>query len=111
MRGNELFKVAIKSMEQACMDVLEEAGLTLSDVDIVVPHQANIRIIQMVAQRLGVDMDNVFVNVDRYGNTSAGTIPIALDEALTEGKIKRGDVVLMPVFGGGLTWGATLIRW
>jgi 3-oxoacyl-[acyl-carrier-protein] synthase-3 len=111
MRGSELFKHAVKNMEQASREVLEEAGLTLEDVDIVVPHQANIRIIQVVADRLGVDMEKCFINVDRYGNTSAGTIPIALDEAVTAGRIKEGDVVLMPVFGGGLTWGATLVRW
>lgn len=111
MRGNELFKVAIKSMEQACRDVAAEAGVSLADVDLVVPHQANLRIIEMVAHRLGAPMEKVFVNVDRYGNTSAGTIPLALDEAVRGGRIKRGDLVLMPVFGGGLTWGATLMRW
>jgi 3-oxoacyl-[acyl-carrier-protein] synthase-3 len=111
MRGPELFKHAVKNMEQASLEVLKEAGLTLEDVDIVVPHQANIRIIQVVADRLGVDMKKCFINVDRYGNTSAGTIPLALDEAVTAGRIKDGDVVLMPVFGGGLTWGATLVRW
>lgn len=111
MRGNELFKHAVKNMENASLAVLEEAGMTVDDVDIVVPHQANIRIIQAVAQRMKVDMEHVFVNVDRYGNTSAGTVPLALDEAVRSGFIKEGNVVLMPVFGGGLTWGATLLRW
>lgn len=111
MRGNDLFKVAVKSMEQACRDALAEAGLGIGDVDVVVPHQANIRIIEMVAHRLGVGMDKFFINIERYGNTSAGTIPLALDEAVRSGRVKRGDVVLMPVFGGGLTWGAVLARW
>ena len=111
MRGNEIFKVAIHSMERASLEVLEEVGMTLEEVDIVIPHQANIRIIQTLASRLGVEMEDVFVNVDRYGNTSAGTIPLALAEAVEAGRVKRGDVVLMPVFGGGLTWGVTLMRW
>lgn len=111
MKGNELFKVASKSMEQACRDVLAEAGLNSGDVSLVIPHQANLRIIEMVAHRLDVSMERVFVNIDKYGNTSAGTIPLALDEAVRGGRIKRGDVLLMPVFGGGLTWGATLLRW
>ena len=111
MRGNEIFKVATKSMAQACRDVLAEAGLDAGAVDLVVPHQANLRIIEMVAQLLRVDMAKVFVNLDRYGNTSAGTIPLALEEAVRMGRVKRGDVILMPVFGGGLTWGATLVRW
>lgn len=111
MRGNDLFKVASKSMENACKEVLAQAGLGAGDVTLVIPHQANLRIIEMVAHRLGVGMDRVFVNIDRYGNTSAGTIPLALDEAVRGGRVKRGDVLLMPVFGGGLTWGATLLRW
>lgn len=111
MRGNELFKVAVKSMEEACREVLEEAGATPSDVDLVVPHQANLRIIQFLAERLGVGMDRVCVNIERYGNTSAGTIPLALDEAVRAGRVRRGDLLLLPVFGGGLTWGATLLRW
>ena len=111
MHGAEVFKVAVRSMENICAEVLEEAGLVPDDVDIIVPHQANLRMIQALADRAGVSMDRVFVNVDRYGNTSAGTIPLALDEAVRAGRVKPGDVVLMPVFGGGLTWGATLVRW
>lgn len=111
MRGNDLFKVASKSMEQACRDVLADAGMNAGDVSLIIPHQANLRIIEMVAHRFGVSMEKVFVNIDRYGNTSAGTIPLALDEAVRAGRVKRGDVLLMPVFGGGLTWGATLLRW
>jgi 3-oxoacyl-[acyl-carrier-protein] synthase-3 len=111
MRGSELFKVAVKGMGQACADVLEEAGIKPEEIDLVVPHQANLRIISAVAARLGLDMDKFYINIDRFGNTSAGTIPIALDECVRGGKIKKGDIVLMPVFGGGLTWGATLVRW
>lgn len=111
MRGNELFKVASKSMEHACKDVLAEAGIAAEEVNLVIPHQANLRIIEMVAHRLKVPMEKVFVNIERYGNTSAGTIPLALDEAVRGGRVARGDVLLMPVFGGGLTWGATLMRW
>ncbi|MHB8767158.1 MAG: beta-ketoacyl-ACP synthase III [Deferrisomatales bacterium] len=111
MRGNELFKVAVKSMEDACRQVLAEAGVAGEAVDLVVPHQANLRIIQLLADRLGVPMDRVFVNIERYGNTSAGTIPLALDEAVRGGRVKPGDLVLLPVFGGGLTWGALLLRW
>ena len=98
-------------MEQACRDVIAEAGVALEEISLVIPHQANLRIIQMVASRLNVPMEQVYVNVDRYGNTSAGTIPLALDEAVRGGRINEGDLVLMPVFGGGLTWGATLVRW
>ncbi len=111
MRGNELFKVAVKSMEEVSRQVLEEAGLSSQDVDLVVPHQANLRILQALAARLRVAEDRVFVNIERYGNTSAGTIPLALDEAVRGGRVESGDVLLMPVFGGGLTWGAVLLRW
>lgn len=111
MRGNDLFKVAVKSMEEVCGEVLAAAGLRAADVDLVIPHQANLRIIELVAHRLGVEMERVFVNVQRYGNTSAGTIPLALDEAVRRGRVKPGDLLLMPVFGGGLTWGAACVRW
>ncbi len=111
MKGNELFKVAVKSMGQACLNALEEAGVKAEDIDLVVPHQANLRIINKVISRLGLDMEKVIINVDKYGNTSAGTIPLALNDAYEAGRIKEGDLVLMPVFGGGLTWGATLLRW
>ncbi len=111
MRGNELFKIAVKSMEDACKRVLGEAGVSGDEVDVVVPHQANLRIIQLLVERLGVPMEKVYINIERYGNTSAGTIPIALDEVVRSGRVKRGDLVLLPVFGGGLTWGAALLRW
>jgi 3-oxoacyl-[acyl-carrier-protein] synthase-3 len=98
-------------MALACGDVLDQAGLTVDDVNLVVPHQANKRILDSLAKRVGVDVDKVFVNVHKYGNTSAGTIPVALTEALEEGRVKPGDYVLLASFGAGLTWGAGLIRW
>ncbi len=109
--GQEVFKRAVKSMAQACADVLADAGLTVNDVNLVVPHQANKRILDSLAKRVGIDEDRVFVNVHKYGNTSAGTIPVALTEALEEGRINPGDYVLSATFGAGLTWGAALIRW
>ncbi len=111
MKGRELFKVAIRNMEDACRRVLEEAGVSPEDVDLVVPHQANVRIIKALAEKLGIPDEKVFINIDRYGNTSAASIPIALHEAIKEGRLKRGDLVLMTAMGGGLTWGAALMRY
>ena len=111
MDGRSIFKNALKAMESASIKALVDTGFTKEDISLVIPHQANLRIIEGLAGRLGLDMDKVFVNVDRYGNTSAGTIPLALDEALRTGRINEGDLVLMTVFGGGLTWGAVLMRW
>ncbi|MYA37689.1 MAG: ketoacyl-ACP synthase III [Gammaproteobacteria bacterium] len=109
--GREVFKRAVKSMAQACVDVLDEAGVDISEVAVVVPHQANKRILDALAARIGVPEEKVIINVDRYGNTSAGTIPVALVEALEQGRIKPGDYVLSAAFGGGLTWAAGLFRW
>jgi 3-oxoacyl-[acyl-carrier-protein] synthase-3 len=111
MRGNETFKMAVRSIEKVCHEVLDEAGLAPADVDWFVPHQANLRIISAVGQRLGVSDEQCYVNIERFGNTSAASIPIALDEAVREGKIKRGDIVLMAAFGAGLTWAASVVRW
>jgi 3-oxoacyl-[acyl-carrier-protein] synthase-3 len=111
MRGPELFKIAVKSMADVTRQVVERAGLSLRDISLVVPHQANIRIINAVAERLGLDNGKVFVNIDRYGNTSAASVPIALDEALEAGRIRDNDLVLLNACGGGLTWGANLVRW
>ncbi|VAX16905.1 3-oxoacyl-[acyl-carrier-protein] synthase, KASIII [hydrothermal vent metagenome] len=111
MKGNQTFKVAVKRMADVASRLLEKNGLTAGDVDIVIPHQANIRIINAVGKSLGVPEEKVFVNIDRYGNTSAASIPIAMYEAVEEGRVKPGDLVLLVAFGGGLTWGATLIRW
>jgi len=111
MNGNEVFKVAVKTMERICVEILDKNSVAPSEVSIMIPHQANVRIIQAVAKRLDVPMEKVYINLDKYGNTSAGTIPIAIDEASREGRIKHGDLVLMAAFGGGLTWGSALYRW
>lgn len=111
MRGNELFKVAVKGLESAAVDILEHNKVDPSDLSILIPHQANLRIIQATAKRLNLPMDKVMVNLERYGNTSAASIPIAMDEASRTGRIRDGDIVLLDAFGAGLTWGAALIRW
>jgi 3-oxoacyl-[acyl-carrier-protein] synthase-3 len=107
--GREIFKQAVVSMEESCHRVLEMSGLNISEVDLVIPHQANIRIIEAVAKRLGVEDGRVFINIDRYGNTSSASIPIALDEARRQGRIGEGSLILMTAFGGGLSWGASLV--
>ena len=109
--GQEVFKRAVKSMAQACADVLEETGVSLDEVNLVVPHLANKRILDSLAKRVGIPAEKVFVNVHKYGNTSAGTIPVALTEAVEEGRVKSGDYILTASFGAGLTWGAGLIKW
>jgi 3-oxoacyl-[acyl-carrier-protein] synthase-3 len=111
MRGNETFKMAVRSLEDVCREVLDAAALTPDDVDWFIPHQANRRIIDAVGSRLGIGDDRCYVNIERYGNTSAASIPIALDEAVRDGKIKSGDVVLMAAFGAGLTWAGSVVRW
>lgn len=110
MKGNELFKVAVRSMTEISLEMLEKAGCTVADVDLVVPHQANQRITDAVASRLGVAEGKVYSNIAEHGNTSSASIPIALDECIEAGRIKKGDLVLMTAFGGGATWGATLAR-
>jgi 3-oxoacyl-[acyl-carrier-protein] synthase-3 len=109
--GQEIFKRAVTGMSAASHFVLEQRGLTPDDVDLVVPHQANLRIIEAVAKRAGVPMERVFVNVHRYGNMSAATVPVALCEAVEEGRVAPGATLLTPAFGGGLTYCAHLIRW
>ena len=111
MRGNETFKVAVKTMEEAVREAIGGHGLTVEDIDLLVPHQANIRILNAVGQRLGLASDRVVVNLDRYGNTSAASIPLALDEALSEGRVKPGGVIVLAAFGAGLTWASAVIRW
>ena len=106
-----MFKVATRTLAENGKKCLEMAGLSLEDVDWVVPHQANIRIIETTANLLGLSMDKMIVNIDKYGNTSAATVAIAFHEAVTDGRIKRGDVVLFDAFGAGLTAGATLLRY
>jgi 3-oxoacyl-[acyl-carrier-protein] synthase-3 len=110
MAGNNVFKHAVRCMCNAGREALEKAGLTVEDVDWVVPHQANMRIIKAISDRIGIGMDKVVINLDRLGNTTAATVPLALDEAIRDDRIKPGDTVLMIVFGGGLTWGATVLE-
>lgn len=110
MQGNDVFKHAVRMMVSVAEEALEKNGLTAADVDWLVPHQANLRIMTVVAKRLGIPREKVIVTVHKYGNTSAGTIPVALDEAFREGRIKRGDLVLMNSFGAGFTWASALIR-
>jgi 3-oxoacyl-[acyl-carrier-protein] synthase III len=111
MRGNETFKFAVKTLEALVVDTLQKNNLAPSNLAALVPHQANLRIIQATAKRLGLPMEKVIVNIERYGNTSAASIPIALDEAVESGRIKEGDYVLLEAFGGGLTWASALIKW
>jgi len=110
MRGNEVFKIAVRTMVESAKRVLEKAGLTSQDISLLIPHQANLRIINAIAQRLSLPEEKIFVNLDRYGNTSAASIPIALDEAVRSGRLKKGDVALLVAFGGGFTWGSCLIK-
>ncbi len=110
MKGDGVFKYAVRAMVDATHVVLEQAKLKMEDVDHLIPHQANIRIIDSVISRLGIQEEKVFVNLDRFGNTSSATIPIAFDEVRKSGRIKTGDIVLFVAFGGGLTWGSVLFR-
>lgn len=111
MAGREVFKSAVRSMCEGVDAVLGQAGLSREDIDLLVPHQANIRIIEATARYAGLPMDRVWVNVDRYGNTSSATIPVSLHEAREAGRISDGSLVLMVAFGAGLTWASTLLRW
>src|SRR5216684_8122500 len=111
MQGGEVFKLAVKSMADAAEEAIREAGLGLDDIAIMIPHQANVRIIEGVAKRLHFPIEKVFVNIQRYGNTSAASIPIALAEAAAQGRLRRGDKVLLVAFGGGFTWGASVLEW
>ncbi len=111
MKGREVFKNAVRQMAEAADMAMKQAGLTADDVKLMVPHQANIRIIEATAKYAGIPPEKVFVNVDRYGNMSSATVPIALDEAVECGRIDTGDHVLMVAFGAGLTWGAMALRW
>ena len=110
MQGREVFKHAVRCMSGICLELLKRNNLDISDIDCLVPHQANIRIIEAVGEKLGLTKDKTFVNVHKYGNTSAASIPIALCEAIEEGKIETGQKVLLASFGGGFTWGATLLQ-
>jgi len=111
MQGREVFKHAVNAMRQAAIDGIAAAGLTIADIDLIIPHQANLRIIDAIVERLDFDRDNVFINLDKYGNTSAAAVAIALDEAKRQGRIKPGDRILLVAFGAGLTWASAVIEW
>ncbi len=111
MEGREVFKYAVRAMGDSSLKVLEQEGLNVTDVDLLVPHQANLRMVEAVAKRLELPMEQAVVNIDRYGNTSAATIPIALCEAMEAGRLHDGDTVLMTACGGGLTWGSAVVKW
>jgi len=111
MKGSELFKIAVRMFVDCTSTILARHGYTVADVDLFIPHQANLRIIEAAAKRLAMPMDRVYVNVDRYGNTGAASVYVALAEAVSAGRVKRGDLVLMAAFGGGVTWGSALLRW
>ena len=110
MTGNEVFKVAVKTLGNVALEVLEKAGVDQSELDWLIPHQANIRIIQATAKRLGLPMEKVIVTVQDHGNTSAASVPMALDVAIRDGRVKPGQLILMEAFGGGFTWGSILMR-
>lgn len=111
MQGNELFKIAVKTMAEAGQVVLKKAGLECADVDLVIPHQANVRIIMAMAKRMGLDEKKIYLNIEKYGNMSSASTAVALCEAVKEGRIKKGDIVLLDAFGAGLVWGACIIKW
>ncbi|MBA5865738.1 MAG: beta-ketoacyl-ACP synthase III [Nitrospira sp. CR1.3] len=111
MKGNETFKVAVRMLEEIARETLAANALRVEDLDLYVPHQANVRILKAVAGRLGLPLDKVMLNLDRYGNTSAASIPIALDEAVQQGRIREGSLVMLGAFGAGLTWASALLRW
>lgn len=111
MKGNETFKVAVRTLEEVARETLAAHGVCVNDVDLYVPHQANVRIIKAVVDRLGLPLEKVVLNMDRYGNTSAASIPIALDEAVRDGRVRDGQLIMLGAFGAGLTWASALIRW
>ncbi len=111
MAGREVFKHAVNAMKRAAMEAIESAGLTAKDIKLLIPHQANLRIIDAIVERLDVSRDDVFINLDKYGNTSAAAVAIALDEANRQGRIEKGDKILLVAFGAGLTWASAVIEW
>lgn len=110
MGGNTVYKHAVRCMSEASLQVLDKAGLTMDDIACIIPHQANLRIITAIAEKVGVSMDKMYVNIDKVGNTTAASIPLALDEAMKRGRLKKGDKVIFVVFGAGFTWGASVVE-
>ena len=111
MNGKEVFKFAVKALERTLLSALGAAGIPLEKIDLLIPHQANTRIIDHAMKKFGIPKEKIFVNLDKYGNTSAASIPIAMDEALHNGMIKKGDIIAIVGFGAGLTSGANIIKW
>ena len=111
MKGRETYKFAVTTMTELTKDALDKCGWSADDLDLLVPHQVNMRIIESASKRLGIPLEKIVVNIDRYGNTSAASVPVALDEAVRTGRLKRGDRVIMVAFGGGLTWGSAALIW
>lgn len=111
MQGKEVFKEAVKALQSSSLKAIEQAGITPDQIDLLIPHQANYRIIEVVRKRLELPEEKVFSNLDRYGNTSSASVPIALDEAVKSGRLKKGDIVVFSAFGAGFTWGASVVRW
>lgn len=110
-KGKEVFKLAINNITNLIIETVNKNGLSLADIDLIIPHQSNLRIIEATMEKLGLPMEKAFVNIDKYGNTSSASIPIAIDEARKEGRLSKGDIVMLVAFGGGLTWGSSVIRW
>ncbi|MEB2309048.1 MAG: ketoacyl-ACP synthase III [Candidatus Brocadiaceae bacterium] len=110
-RGKEVFKLAINNITSMILETVNKNGLMIEDIDLIIPHQSNLRIIEATMEKLGLPMEKAFVNIDKYGNTSSASIPIAIDEARKEGRLSKGDLVMLVAFGGGLTWGSSVIRW
>ncbi len=111
MDGREVFKFAVRAMSKSALEIIKDVGYSIEDVDYMIPHQANIRIIEAVAKKINLTMDKVYVNLNDYGNMSVASIPVALDEAVKNGSIKAGDIIILVAFGGGLTWGSSVIKW
>ena len=110
-KGKEVFKLAVNNITNLILKTTKENGFTLEDIDLIIPHQSNLRIIEATMEKLGLPMEKAFVNIDKYGNTSSASVPIAIDEARKDGRLRKGDIVMLVAFGGGLTWGSSLIRW
>jgi 3-oxoacyl-[acyl-carrier-protein] synthase-3 len=111
MAGREVFKAAVLAMADACDQALRQAGVTAEEIDLLIPHQANLRIIEATAKHAGMPMSKVMVNLDRFGNTSSASIPLAIDQAISEGRVRRGSLLLLVAFGAGFTWGSSVVRW
>lgn len=111
MKGKEVFKEAVKALESSSLEAIRRADITPGEIDLFIPHQANYRVLEAVRKRVGLPEEKVFSNLDRYGNTSSASVPLALDEAVRSGRVKEGDTILISVFGAGFTWGAAVVRW